>query len=62
MSNNQQNQPTNKNLSAQSSNQNSDSGENRKSAPESPPATDRNKRTNSANFNEDESDDNIITF
>ncbi len=62
MSNNQQNQRTNQNLSAQSSNQNLDGKEKKKSAPEYPPATDRSKRTNSANFNEGDCDDDIITF
>lgn len=57
MSNNQQNQPPNQNSSKQQSDENSANGENKKSAPKHPPATERSMRTNSINFGEGKSDD-----
>lgn len=49
-------------LPEQSSKQSSSNGVKRRSAPEYPPATDRSKRTNSANFGEGESDENVAAL
>jgi hypothetical protein len=59
---NQSEQSSNSNLSEISSNQNLVKRENKRVAPNSPPATEPSKRTNAANFEEHHSDNHSIEF